>query len=432
MYCSKCGTELNEGGRFCQTCGAEREVGINAGSTGNAPSGTITGKAKVNKNQGLRKSHILVICIVSVLIVGVTVAGFLYLNTGSRLVERQLASGEKYLSERSYGEAVGAFTRVIDADSENIDAYIGLAEAHMGLDDGDSAVQVLYDGIDAVPDPEGLVEELTDLLLGIGRDYFDEQEYDEAINAFEEVSEIDPHEADAYIGLADTYIALGDTAKAAEILQTGYETTASEKIQEYLDGIGLVNFDPTKQLSSEEYTVNGMHNTSEFGEPVSVDKYNYEAVEQGDMNGNGDFSKVAYYEGFMHTIFGVYSSGWLGSTVSITGENVYGPRNIKIGDTLEDVLQKLPTTLEVDFNTSYYDYYSDVESVEMISTGLSTIFGNQKASAVVLLTTADGKMLHCIYEAGGDMDYAGVYIIFENDFVSQIVLHSPDMYTFGK
>lgn len=57
----------------------------------------------------------------------------------------------------------------------------------------------------------------------LGVKYLSEGNYEEAILAFEAAIEIDPKRAEAYIGLAETYVAMDDPDRAAEILQQGME-----------------------------------------------------------------------------------------------------------------------------------------------------------------------------------------------------------------
>ena len=47
--------------------------------------------------------------------------------------------GQKYLTETNYTEAVASFTEAIELDPENIPAYMGRAEAYIGLKQYDDA-----------------------------------------------------------------------------------------------------------------------------------------------------------------------------------------------------------------------------------------------------------------------------------------------------
>ena len=64
----------------------------------------------------------------------------------------------------------------------------------------------------------------------LGVRYLSEENYKEAIIAFETAIEIDPKRADSYIGLADVYIQQGDYEKAQEILRIGLEKTGGSQV----------------------------------------------------------------------------------------------------------------------------------------------------------------------------------------------------------
>lgn len=55
----------------------------------------------------------------------------------------------------------------------------------------------------------------------LGLRYFSEGNYEEAIIAFIAAIEIDPKNADTYLGLADVYIALGQTEEALDMIKRG-------------------------------------------------------------------------------------------------------------------------------------------------------------------------------------------------------------------
>lgn len=49
--------------------------------------------------------------------------------------------GQKYLTEMNYTEAVASFTEAIKLEPDNIQAYIGRAEAYMALGEYDKALE---------------------------------------------------------------------------------------------------------------------------------------------------------------------------------------------------------------------------------------------------------------------------------------------------
>jgi len=69
----------------------------------------------------------------------------------------------------------------------------------------------------------------------LGVRYLSEGNYQEAILAFTAAIEIDPKKADAYLGLADAYVAAGDTDAAKDILQKGYDVTGDERLRKKVE-----------------------------------------------------------------------------------------------------------------------------------------------------------------------------------------------------
>ncbi len=68
--------------------------------------------------------------------------------------------------------------------------------------------------------------------LDLGNKYLNELDYEQAIVAYETAVEIDPMSVDAYLGLADTYVNMGDFDKAKEVLQKGYDATGDERLKD--------------------------------------------------------------------------------------------------------------------------------------------------------------------------------------------------------
>lgn len=74
-------------------------------------------------------------------------------------------------------------------------------------------------------------------LLNLGNKYLLEQDYEQAIAAFEKVIGIDPKCEEAYKGLADAYVAIDDYETAIDMIQQGIDQTASEELAAYLTEI---------------------------------------------------------------------------------------------------------------------------------------------------------------------------------------------------
>ncbi len=64
----------------------------------------------------------------------------------------------------------------------------------------------------------------------LGVRYLEEGNYEEAIIAFTAAIEIDSKRTEAYVGLADLYLAVGDVESAISILEQGYKITGDETL----------------------------------------------------------------------------------------------------------------------------------------------------------------------------------------------------------
>lgn len=91
--------------------------------------------------------------------------------------------------------------------------------------------------------------------MDLGHKYLEEQNYKEAIVAFNEAIAIDPMSVEAYHGLADAYIALDDLESALSVLERGYELTQDENINKRILELKqkMITGDFTVLAISDEY-----------------------------------------------------------------------------------------------------------------------------------------------------------------------------------
>ena len=73
-------------------------------------------------------------------------------------------------------------------------------------------------------------ESLLDEKLELGQQYLLELSYDKAVLEFTDAINIEPKNADAYIGLAEAYRGMGDHEKADEVLRLGFEKTGDARL----------------------------------------------------------------------------------------------------------------------------------------------------------------------------------------------------------
>ncbi len=71
--------------------------------------------------------------------------------------------------------------------------------------------------------------------LDLGQKYLEEQNYEQAIVAFDKAIGIDPMSVEAYLGKADAYESMGDYEMALETLQEGYDRTGDERLMEAIE-----------------------------------------------------------------------------------------------------------------------------------------------------------------------------------------------------
>jgi len=90
--------------------------------------------------------------------------------------------------------------------------------------------------------------------LSLGQKFLIDLEYEKAVAEFNAVIEIEPKNVDAYIGLADAYIGMGDENKAIEALEKGLAETGDERIRAKLDEVKKAEETTTATVTTSETT----------------------------------------------------------------------------------------------------------------------------------------------------------------------------------
>lgn len=125
--------------------------------------------------------------------------------------------------------------------------------------------------------------------ISLGNKYLTEGNYKEAILSFEAAIIIDPKSIPAYLGIADAYIALGDTESAVATLKKGFDATQSEEILARIDNI---TSEIDKTVTPSELSIDEMAKvqSSEFMKKL------YEICLTGDMNALRDMMRTEEYK----------------------------------------------------------------------------------------------------------------------------------------
>jgi len=180
----------------------------------------------------------------------------------------------------------------------------------------------------------------------LGVRYLSEGKYEEAILAFTAAIEIDPKKPEAYLGAADAYVSTGDKQAGIMILEQGFDSTADSEIRSRLDELTL----PQNLTGQEIFTPSVL---DEWEYPYGIDIYemaergicDQEDVEEllqdradpNRMENYGYTSNIVKW----HPEVSVYVYNGLLNSVDIgNGDTDIGPRGVRLGMSLEEVLNK--------------------------------------------------------------------------------------------
>ena len=101
------------------------------------------------------KKKIYIFAGIALAIILLTVIGIIaYSNTPAVRLQKQLDLGNRYLSEMEYEKAIAEYEAVIEIDSRNVEAYLGLADAYIGLGEYDKAMEALKRGYEETGNEE--------------------------------------------------------------------------------------------------------------------------------------------------------------------------------------------------------------------------------------------------------------------------------------
>ncbi len=109
-----------------------------------------------------KKILLFIISILVILLAVVNVFLYIYVTSPMQKVGKQLDLGQQYLLNLEYEEAVAAFEIAIEIEPKNVDAYMGMAEAYIGMGEPEKAIRILKKGYRETEDEElgSLLEQL--------------------------------------------------------------------------------------------------------------------------------------------------------------------------------------------------------------------------------------------------------------------------------
>lgn len=152
------------------------------------------------------KSKKVTLVFIALLIIVIGIISKLTVNSvgEDKKIKEKLELGEKYLTEMKYEEAIVAFEEVISIEPRRMEAYLGLADAYLGLELPEKALESLERGIAVIKEAK--------------------LEDNEVLN----------HSAELFIKEAEILTDLGRAEEALAKLEEGYQITGSNQIMEVI------------------------------------------------------------------------------------------------------------------------------------------------------------------------------------------------------
>ena len=148
-------------------------------------------------------------------------------------------------------------------------------------------------------------------VLEIAQRYLAEQNYQQAVIEFQRILEIDPMNAEAYLGLAETYLGLGNAESAIAALQKGYEETGDAAILAKLNELTAITDQPAAEVGNAETAESAGQFTDEVLPAEDDTAQIYELVSIYTYNTNGSLSSFSYTDSNGNIATETYRNGTL-------------------------------------------------------------------------------------------------------------------------
>lgn len=166
MICENCGKKLPKNQTICPACGKVHTIEPEqAKDIESAVGGKDEPRGFSNKR------NVIIIAVAAAVLLAGGVGTAVAFNASTNSAQSVLAVAQRFLSEKNYEQAIIEFKRVLELDPTNVEAYIGLADAYIGLCEYDKADDILRKGYEITGDDEfleklgelGMAEEKQDL-----------------------------------------------------------------------------------------------------------------------------------------------------------------------------------------------------------------------------------------------------------------------------
>lgn len=177
-----------------------------------------------------------------------------------------ISYGDAYFSNGEYSKAIDEYEQAKQIKSREVISYLKIVESYIEMEEYDLASEEIEEGL-ALTESErlkqlrnevdnSLKEKKYNEILNIADEYIYQENYEEAINKFNEAIRLIPRRDLAYNQMADLYITIKDYDTAKALLHNYLRSNTSETSNELLQKVNELIAERTKQqrVLNELYT----------------------------------------------------------------------------------------------------------------------------------------------------------------------------------
>ncbi|MEE1086118.1 MAG: zinc-ribbon domain-containing protein [Schaedlerella sp.] len=146
MYCRKCGTNNEDGAKFCANCGSQMYV--SKVSPENTQQKLLKKKEKKSESKPKNKKKLWIIVVAVVLLAAIGLAIFIAVQKKKeKEFDDKIERAENYLEELNYEKAEATYLAAIEINPKEEEPYIRLAEIYIVQNEPVKAVEILEQGM---------------------------------------------------------------------------------------------------------------------------------------------------------------------------------------------------------------------------------------------------------------------------------------------
>ena len=231
----------------------------------------------------------------------------LFLGGCGKSVEKQITEqlnlGQKYLAEANYEEAIVAFNKVIELDPKQVDAYAGMIETYVQMDEYEQAVSIYEEGAErlgetASKELETIKTTLVDQLGKAAENLMEEGEYERAEAIYQLKFRLDESSPEAVLGLVDCLLSQGEFDEAENALEDGLDKNPKDELlleKEQQFEKGQIKDYKGRILKNTWYYADGTLSSYSISE--YDDRNNSSKTIYYDKDGNTENEEYTFYDG---------------------------------------------------------------------------------------------------------------------------------------